>query len=627
MNWNHRWLSGEWRSFAALLSVTPAVGLVWLGPRFEAETTLTAWVGVLGYSRAQRFLGIPVYQNFLDLGSRLPLAAQVSSSPISLFGAITTPDFVQAVTLSVFLALTALAAVRFAISNRLLSMFLIGQGALFFFAVAHYFIANDWSEFVIGFLGLYLGLFFIVDARASSFQWHPHHTFSLFLSGLMLSLTHAGYLGVAVYSFAGVLAVNLFSRDFRRFLSKGFLFVILSGFLFIATWLDTGIYLLTNEVLGNPAETEVRDVMRDFLTMGIGSTIQSPIDVVVERVLFFPWPIYVAAFLMLAKNRKARTPRAIEASSLRILTAAALVGLIAVVSPTINLPFEPSQNYLYRDGCLLLGFAALLSSVPSSRERVPVRSGPLHAMAPVCLGLVFLIAIGLSGVAHKGMVTSAVGDGPCSSRVEPETFWPEQEIWRASQPLSYGAYADCSLVDIVQQGNYSLGAWLKMRQSLLDGKSQFELENKGEFTPGALPLFTSLGDYTHVQGNFDKILRQNIDLVLEDYHSEGLVALERCFTGCVIRVEVPGPGSYMIPWNFDPALTADENHKILPNDFGLIDLQATQAGIVEIHYFTPWSQIVSVGASWINFFSPWIALLAGELSRKRRPASAREAGS
>jgi hypothetical protein len=129
--------------WALALSIAPAFFFVFWDFRSEIETTANSWIGVVGYERTTRWLLIPVYQNFVNFGSPLPLMSHISSSPLALVGAVLPLQLAQS--LSVAVALFAL-GVTFT-TSPLGAEFRGPLTALLALVItlptAHYFFVND----------------------------------------------------------------------------------------------------------------------------------------------------------------------------------------------------------------------------------------------------------------------------------------------------------------------------------------------------------------------------------------------------------------------------------------------------------------------------------------------------
>ncbi|NBV73713.1 MAG: hypothetical protein EBR65_01895, partial [Actinobacteria bacterium] len=263
--------------WALALSIAPALIIAFWDFRSEIETTANSWIGVIGYERTTRWLLIPVYQNFVNFGSPLPLMSHISSSPLALLGSALPLQLAQS--LSVAFAFVALGVTL--TTSPLGVEFRGPMPALLTLVItlpaAHYFFVNDWSDEVLATCGLYILILVLTEFMCLERTMDFRQAFALWVGVALISLTHLGYLGAPIISLVLLSLIGMTLRVLRGHLKNKFLLILmLSLVAAIVGYLLFDIrYLWENGVPSNPRPRSVRSYVKEALTLGVLPSIQS----------------------------------------------------------------------------------------------------------------------------------------------------------------------------------------------------------------------------------------------------------------------------------------------------------------------------------------------------------------
>lgn len=640
----------------AFLVSGPALILTLVNGRSEVESTVTSWIGVLGYQRTTRWLGIPVYQNFVDLGSELPLLSSISASPISILGSLLSVQNVQIVTLMVAIVSVAACITLSELRPKNWTQNSFAQLVLLA-PIGHYFLANDWTDLALSYLGFFSVALVACDAALMHSFGRNRHFFGLSLGTFLLVIGHLGYIGVPLVSLA---ALGL-SLSLSKALSRGFdvsyrhiLFIICLSVLSALILLPSVLYLLKLGFVSNPRPRSWRIVLFESLSVGVldlgfiaREVFAGRLDVVGFfyrafgiRSQVWLWPVFVLALLVVRRVKERNSPSNVHAAlTLQGVAVAGLaIGLIPLLSSDWSYPLRPSADYQYRDATLIFAFMAVaLGGSAAEESRVDRKRWDssarrfngwanlgarwLVAIAPVLIAsaVVFALWANPGGVhAERGVSPIARSDQQVCERLEPDgVVWASYEIWRSVQPGTFQRSKSCSLVALVSSGRNSIGGWLKMRQTVLDGSVDPTLEERvdtfdnpfeGEFE--FADVFLDWAESAEDGGT---------ELVVHvAKRSVGSQSFQRCQDGeCVGTIRTSRVGWIEVGWNFDAQLFASDGSELRRSPRGLLEIYSNRDGqVTEIRYRTRWGQRLAILASWALFAI--LVLSPLPLPRRRR---------
>jgi len=617
--------------WALALSIAPALFFAFWDFRSEIETTANSWIGVIGYERTTRWLLIPVYQNFVNFGSPLPLMSHISSSPLALVGAVLPLQLAQS--LSVVVALFAL-GVTF-ITSPLSTAFRGPLATLLALVItlptAHYFFVNDWSDEVLATCGLYILILVLTEFMCLERAMDFRQAFALWVGVALISLTHLGYLGAPIISLVLLSLIGMTLRVLRGHLTNKFLLILmLSLVTAIVGYLLFDIrYLWENGVPSNPRPRSVRSYVKEALTLGVLPSIQSLrsgdlLDATYllaeRRTLFFLWPAMIipATARLVRLRRSGPLDQHHRAATVLLVTCLVLAALGSLAGSS-SYPLRPSADYMFRDAILPMAVIALaLTRHRGSRDEAMTNSRRSRAGVKAVSVTVALIGAPallwtLATASLADERDSSEANSVCHSLGEEATIWVEAPIWYGEQPDNPLIQNDCSLFQMIEDGQYSVAGQLRMRQTSSDGDPAFELVNR---TVEAHPeLLTPLLNAHIVRA--DRSLLSLPELPPEDLAGVGAARYSRCPAGaCVLTLERSSSSSVRLTWNHDANLRSSGAANLEDSGDGYLLITGMTDNGVTITYSPPPLQKVSVMSAWVLFAAIPAGLGAVWLARR-----------
>ena len=597
-------MNGLTKDFQRLINVIPALIIIWLVPQLDIESKLNSWVGLMGYTRTDRWLLLPVYQNFLEFGSQLPLSAQIGSSPLSLLGSVMSLGDAQRLILSVATVLFGY-LVKFRSSpgpEGVAGTVLLALVPVY--GLGMYWVLNDWSEIYIAFLGMVLLWALFHQMHEAEFRWTPRQSLALIVGVVFLVLSHAGYLGAPLWTLLAFVVGSMTSASFRKnFLTLSTLARLISLFLISgAVWIDTILYLVGNEILDNARVEPSGRILTDFLSLGLAAAISDPLS---GRGFIVIWP--VALVTAIAFGRKSHKFSQVSKNALKAyFLSLSMLALIIASSVFGNLPFEPSLSFLWRDGANLLLFGLVASLLSEQPRETSVFGRSAHKVATAMLALLIFSAAASAVLGNyileaRGSDRGFSGDTiDCTDFEKGRTLWLPESVWRWGSSRTT-AFSNCDLESLIQGGYNSVGAWLKMRQSFSDDDTSFELENRT----------------TDPHRSYDSDFGEIVILCFEDADCEtvtgnhaqmdGHQSLTRCTAeGCVLRLSLSDTsGAQVFRWNQSDGLHLSSSTVEIENwTQGELTLKPeAQIREVFLHYEATATQRVSVISHWLLAFA------------------------
>ena len=602
--------------WALALSIAPALFFAFWDFRSEIETTANSWIGVIGYERTTRWLGIPVYQNFVNFGSPLPLMSHIASSPLALVGAVLPLQLAQS--LSVVVALFALGVTL--ITSPLSTAFRGPLAALLALVItlptAHYFFVNDWSDEVLATCGLYILILVLTEFMCLDRTMDFRQAFALWVGVALISLTHLGYLGAPIISLVLLSLIGMTLRVLRGHLTNKFLLILmLSLVTAIVGYLLFDIrYLWENGVPSNPRPRSVRSYVKEALTLGVLPSIQSLrsgdlLDAAYllaeRRTLFFLWPaMIIPAAARLVRLRRSGTLDQHHRVSTVLLVTCLVLAALGSLAGTSSYPLRPSADYMFRDAILPMAVLGLVLSrqrcsrdeamTNSRRSRAGVKAVSVTVALIGAPALLWTLATASLAAENDSSEANAV----CHSLGEEATIWVEAPIWFGEQPANPFIQDDCSLFQMIEDGQYSVAGQLRMRQTSSDGDPAFELINR---TVEARPeLLTPLLNAHIVRA--DRSLLTLPELPPEELAEAGAARYSRCLAGeCVLTVDRTSSSPSRLIWNHDVNLRATGAANLEDSGDGYLIITSATGNDVTITYSPPLLQKVSVMSAWVLF--------------------------
>lgn len=617
--------------WALALSIAPALFFAFWDFRSEIETTANSWIGVIGYERTTRWLLIPVYQNFVNFGSPLPLMSHISSSPLALVGAVLPLQLAQS--LSAVVALFAL-GVTF-ITSPLSTAFRGPLAALLALVItlptAHYFFVNDWSDEVLATCGLYILILVLTEFMCLERAMDFRQAFALWVGVALISLTHLGYLGAPIISLVLLSLIGMTLRVLRGHLTNKFLLILmLSLVTAIVGYLLFDIrYLWENGVPSNPRPRSVRSFVKEALTLGVLPSIQSLrsgdlLDATYllaeRRTLFFLWPaMIIPATARLVRLRRSGPLDQYHRAATVLLVTCLVLAALGSLAGSSSYPLRPSADYMFRDAILPMAVIALaLTRQRGSRDEAMTNSRRSRAGVKAVSVTVALIGAPallwtLATASLADEQDSSEANSVCHSLGEEATIWVEAPIWYGEQPDNPLIQNDCSLFQMIEDGQYSVAGQLRMRQTSSDGDPAFELVNR---TVEAHPeLLTPLLNAHIVRA--DRSLLSLPELPPEELAGVGAARYSRCPAGaCVLTLERSSSSSVRLTWNHDANLRSSGAANLEDSGDGYLLITGMTDNGVTITYSPPPLQKVSVISAWVLFAAIPAGLGAVWLARR-----------
>lgn len=636
-----------------LVLATPSLLLVALDLRSEIETTVISWLGVAGYTRSLRWALLPVYQNFINLGSSLPLMSHITVSPIAVLGALLPVQIVQQLVLTTALIATSAIIATSTLSAEIRPVSMTPLSALLLLPTAHYFTVNDWSDNALTSYGTIILLLMMVELNLceSTDRLRPHVL--LWIGALHLSIGHFGHLGVPIYAlvFTGILSCS--NRIFRLNIRRHFFWfhLWLAALLCGLIWLPSAKYLAQNRVISNPRPLSLPSQVKDFFWMGAHPFLEelfhmSPrnalVQTVTHRGFFAVFPLLVISVITAFRSRQKSgdEPKPYRLQVALLASASCLLALTFGTGSS-RYPLRPSSDYQFRDAILpLLAFTICLA--PSRKKRLTAEFercgstqvqeasnrlehwGRLLLLACCPLGTAIALNFAHSGVSSDGGIEVA----GCADAGELATIWVDYPVWRGEQPASPYHPKDCSLLQMIEDNQFSLSGWLKMRQTPSDGDPSFELENRTEtldlvqyssiYNPEFVPLSSSdlVITYPEPPPLLDTIASR-----------QQAPAYERCDDqSCVISLLRTLKIDESILWNADPNLRWAGEAGLAGMKGGLVTTAADLRTSTKLLYRVPSLQKLSILAAWSLWLGiPIVTIIrVSAASRSRRDAETQQ---
>lgn len=602
--------------WALALSIAPALIIAFWDFRSEIETTANSWIGVIGYERTTRWLLIPVYQNFVNFGSPLPLMSHISSSPLALLGSVLPLQLAQS--LSVAFALVALGVTL--TTSPLGVEFRGPMPALLTLVItlpsAHYFFVNDWSDEVLATCGLYIIILVLTELMSLERAMDLRQAFAIWGGVALISLTHLGYLGAPVISLVLLTLIGMTVGSFRRHLTNTFLLILtLSLVTAIVGYLLFDIrYLWENGVPSNPRPRSVRSYVKEALTLGVlpsiqalrgGDLLDAAYLLAERRTLFFIWPaMVIAAGARLVRLRHSGPLDKNHRVAMVLITTCLTLAALGSLAGTSSYPLRPSADYMFRDA--ILPMAVL--SLALTRRRGP-RDEDLtnshRSRAGVMAIAVVAALIGIPALWMNLTTAYLTGEGErseensvCHSLGEEATIWVEAPVWYGQQPANPFIQDDCSIFQMIEDGQYSVAGQLRMRQTSSDGDPTFELINR---TSEAHPeLLAPLLDAHIVRA--DRSLLTLPESPPEKLADLDAVRYSRCPSGaCVLVVDKGSHGPARLIWNHDANLRSSGTGHLEDSGDGFLRITGMTDSDATITYSPPPLQKASVISAWVLF--------------------------
>jgi len=614
-----------------LLLAFPSIFLIALDLRSEIETSITSWVGVAGYSRTHKWLFIPVYQNFINLGSPLPLMSHITVSPIAILGALLPVQIVQQLITIIALTVTAALLATSPLSARLRPASTTPLSALLFLPSAHYFIVNDWSENALVSYGTIILLLLLVELNLTSpsNQLRPH--LLLWVGALHLSVGHLGHLGVPIYSLAFVGALSFRNQIFRHNLRQNFFLVNICSCVLLCglIWLPSVEYLLRNQVISNPRPVSLSAQLRDFASAGLKPVVDAIFErdlphaltqVVAHRGFLAVLPLLLINICVsLRPHQTSRGKRKPYELQVALLVSACFLLALTFMAGSRHYPLRPSSDYQFRDALLpILVFAIYTKPVLTCRptENKEAFQGPPKGIAPgrrrrgirLLILVVWLPGVALAlSLARPRLDDVSGGEAiGCAEAGEFATIWVDYPLWRGKHPATPYSPNDCSLLQMIEDNQFSIGGWLKMHQTPSDGQPSFELENRTEtlelvqFSAVYNPEFVPLSSSDFVFTASKPV--PSLDAIASRQQGP---AYERCVDQlCVLRLVQRIDAGESILWNANHNLFWDDRLDIAEMNGGLVTTSSNLAASSKLVYRPPSQQKISVCASW----SLWVGI-------------------
>lgn len=615
-----------------LFTSLPTLCFIFLAPRLENETTINAWVGVFGYSRAATWMGLPAYQNFLNFGSALPLMSSVSLSPLTPLGGLLPVQIVQ----NTALTISTLLGAHFILKTAFVQRHIVYQktfvAALLLYPMTHYFFANDWTEFVLGAHGFAILSCVLLSLFVDQNQPDNSTSSALWAGMSLLTLTHLGYVGALLFPLLLLSAAMGFKVTFRtiwrsRRLRRTILtlLVLVSG-----VWSSQLLHLMGLGITNNARPTPFQNFATDIATLGFSESFRQfegfqPLQAIrhlpYNRSLFLIWPaVLVILWVTVLRNRNGRYAGIEKVFLRRITVAIFMTALFAIFGNAVSYPLRPSSEYLYRDAIAILLLLMLgVAFRPKTWGRAKLTDSQIVVVHNYCgnpATAVSLLVLMASFVV--GQVLPLWSGGEDNSAVYPicseiprhEVVWVRQAIWEATQPDNFFKPSECSLFQMVGADLYSVGAFLKIRQTSSDGEPSDDLQNiVGDPDLGLIPK-GSIQRLWLERDNVLEMLDFGSRVGVED--ARYFATVDRCnSSNCVLDVSDIREGRINdILWNYDPNLVASPDVKLAKTSDGYIQFSATEQSALQIRYKPPIEQKVSILAAWILFLVAPICILA-----------------
>ena len=617
-----------------LAVLVPCLAIILLDFRTEMETTANAWVGVLGYGRSEHWFALPVYQNYVNFGSALPIVSHITLTPFAVLGEWFSVQYVQqfALTIGLVLAVGYVSNSPFLRTTSGHSKFVFAL--LFFLPTGYYFWANDWTEHALSSYGLVVGILTFYELARSQSVSFKRTLFGLWFAAYTVMAGHLSYVGVALIAMSTFLAGFLWLSTFRqRLLSSkvvlpSFLLVLLVGL----SWSFSLQFLARHGVTTSSRQFSVFDEPLDLFSFGLLSLGQDLIglnflgiipNLFASRNPTLIWPSFLVYPTIVIWRRKRDSSFKIPPAILILACQIIFLSGLMLLADAHNYPFRPGADYQFRDALLPLVF---LLSVEVDRLRISPNGLETHRLGGLpekppsphffTAGVFFLATAVLVGsmwideLNRKHDFAALADPGGCSELGVGTLVWFSEPIWRGEQPSNPLLPDDCSLLHLVENGQFSAGGWLKMRQTSSDGSDWFELENKVKAISSD-PRWNPQGSTSVVARRVETAVPnpENNGHAFEVSDSAMAFGYERCDAPkCVLRLSGAVPADGAIAWNYDPHLTIPSGAGFTTTDLGTLALSAGVPAGTTVTYRTPPWQRISVLAAWALFFFPLVAM-------------------
>lgn len=578
---------------------------------------------------------IPVYQNFINFGSPLPLMAGIANTPFAILGSTLPVQVVQQVLLLGALLVTSFfystsQSIRLDSYSRVIPF-----STLNLFYTSHYFVANDWSEVALALFGFQVLILLIIEANLEPFGKPLRRYTMLWIGASLASTDHLGHAGIILLSVIALTAISLPNDFFRAWIGRSAALLnllLLSAFIAIV-WYPSLQVLLQNKISSNPRPRPFKVFVIDFFTLGLAgpgnlewtfNPAKMFLHLSAFRSLFlFVMPLLIYVLWKFSRlNRPSRsTPTGLILRSSLIVTIS--LAVLAVSGGSLKYPLRPSQDYFFRDAILLVLICGATLATPSlrrGRSVSPIEHGwkPLVGSVLVVFStFLCLLVAGIFGKSKEILSShqrsdlivpgdcASLGDGALIlSEYDPAIFGDldSDTLWRRQQPTNPFIQVDCSLLQMVEDGQYSIAGWLKVYQTPSDGKPWFELDNITVSVPK--DVLDSL-DFYYLYDGQDVIPFSNNNLL-----ELGVTEYERCpDSSCVLKI-LTAPRDGNLIWNFDPDLRFTGSSVIERDPDGFMMFSGSEVGAGDVVYDIPVSRKFSAFASW----ALWVAVPLANLS-------------
>jgi len=600
----------------------PSLIVLALDLRTEIETTVTTWLGVAGYERTITWARIPVYQNFINFGSPIPIMANIANTPLAILGMLLPVQLVQ----QTFVFVSFIWASYFtATSGALRSISLTRLtpiSALHFLATAHYTYSNDWSELILSSIGLYILILLFIETNLNLNVAPTRQATMLWLGASLASLDHFGHAGVTVITmtilFVGSLRHALF-RNWAKRVST-ILYLSLLAVLITLIWFPSLNILLQNSVDSNPRPRPALSSLLDLASLGLSTQMEAllgseirdfPNILSANRAIFFGvLPLFILAFRGLLASRKRPRDDPFRLVHESLFMTSVVLAMLAIFAGSVGYPLRPSQDYFFRDAILpLLIFGIIITDANQMVLQDEPRSSDSRkrfglSILALAVGFAALSLSSITAKRHGWFVSESQADevipGNCEALGAGTTIWSEYSpelsgrgnstLWRRNQPINPFRPSDCTILQMIRSDQNSIAGWLKIHQTSSDGKAFFELDNiTVSLTPGLLDNFDDVYVY-------DGRSLQIESLATSDESDD--IDYVRCPNeACVLRILNTEDGGQLV-WNYNENLLFSGRGLFEQSDDGFFQFKGPsgQSGI--ILYQTPLSQKFGALASW-----------------------------
>ena len=346
------------------LSFATIIALFAVLTPLDLESTLNAWYGFGSDNNRSlqpvSFFGIPVFAPFLGLGVRLPLLSGITNSPLAWIAPNVTIISLQIGVISV--SLISLIAFLYFVTVRINPKFSTLYFGILILVILSttwfYAFVNDWTEIAIGYLGiihLFVGVILLFNPNKRHIRSRIDELISLFIlgvGGVLVSLTHVGYLPAIIYPF---LFFVFALKPLRNFLMLGRstkLVLVLAAILFVLKQLQVFDAVSFSEA----------DNLREQSFKNLTSTVMQGLIFAfntdfTSRAIVLPIGFLIAAGLLLGAKKKNEKGGLVDfrVSVARALWLTSLFSILLIFVNNLGFLPSASQNWLFRDIAVLSG--------------------------------------------------------------------------------------------------------------------------------------------------------------------------------------------------------------------------------------------------------------------------------